>query len=662
MTGSGYLSMLSGPIDDQGGTLMFRSFVCRGCLLAIGILACQPGAASNRADPTGFERAGVIEGFYGPPWSHQDRIDVLRFMGRVGLNAYIYAPKDDPYHRERWREPYPAVALAQVRELVDTARASGVEFWYAISPGGSMVYADSAEYRALIRKIDAMAALGITRFGLFLDDVLYELLHDADRRAYANSAQAHADLANRLLADLRARSAELVLTPTTYTEAWGSREYLEELGRLVDPAVPFFWTGPDVASPTIARAHAERWLAMTGDRPLWLWDNYPVNDYARWRLFLGPLTGRSADLAQRVPAIFANPMNEAHASMIALATLAEYARNPAAYDPIRARRTAHRVLYGEAVADATTSLASVYGDYGWQPNVFEPLFILQDTIDVEAIGRSLDTLEAALTRLAGLESTGLASVRPLIEETRPFLERTRRRLRELEANPDYERRGALRVYRAVLDRYAAPAVARVKVDGRLGEWGGARWHALRTGAARANHNAEVAFGSGGDTLYVAVRVRDPAVDGRTGLHVGVGDHLLLVVDADPADEPYGLSSADPVIIVSQAGGDSAAYVGALKFEGFMSKWLADNENLTFGDFHLSSFPLPPPDAARGARYAVTTTTDGWVAEIALPTTGAAARLNLSVTDAGRPRRTVALARRNYAGNPATFVEVTLNRP
>ncbi len=60
-----------------------------------------PAGVGTPADPVGqgFQTRGVIEGFYGPPWSHQDRLDVLRFMGREGLNTYIYAPKDDPYHR-----------------------------------------------------------------------------------------------------------------------------------------------------------------------------------------------------------------------------------------------------------------------------------------------------------------------------------------------------------------------------------------------------------------------------------------------------------------------------------------------------------------------------------------------------------------------------------
>ena len=41
---------------------------------------------------------GTVEGFYGQPWSHADRIEQIHFYGRIKLNTYIYGPKDDPYH------------------------------------------------------------------------------------------------------------------------------------------------------------------------------------------------------------------------------------------------------------------------------------------------------------------------------------------------------------------------------------------------------------------------------------------------------------------------------------------------------------------------------------------------------------------------------------
>ena len=78
---------------------------------------------------------GLIEGFYGPPWSWAARAEVLRFGHERGLDLYLYGPKDDPLHRERWREPYPTAELDGFARLVadDTMQVG-----FAISPGLSI--------------------------------------------------------------------------------------------------------------------------------------------------------------------------------------------------------------------------------------------------------------------------------------------------------------------------------------------------------------------------------------------------------------------------------------------------------------------------------------------------------------------------------------------
>ena len=49
---------------------------------------------------------GFIEGYYGNPWSTQDRINLMTWGGYYKLNSYFYAPKDDPKHNAKWRELY----------------------------------------------------------------------------------------------------------------------------------------------------------------------------------------------------------------------------------------------------------------------------------------------------------------------------------------------------------------------------------------------------------------------------------------------------------------------------------------------------------------------------------------------------------------------------
>src|SRR5215212_10664414 len=103
---------------------------------------------------------GVIEGFYGRPWSHAERLDLIAFCGRHGLNTWVHAPKDDPFHRERWRDPYPAEELDRVAELVAAGARAGVEVVYAIAPGLSVCCSDPAEVVAFERKLEPLRAAG----------------------------------------------------------------------------------------------------------------------------------------------------------------------------------------------------------------------------------------------------------------------------------------------------------------------------------------------------------------------------------------------------------------------------------------------------------------------------------------------------------------------
>ena len=69
------------------------------CRLIIFALATIFIGGSAGAAPIPLR--GVVEGFYGTPWTFDDRSDIIEFCRQSNLNAYIYAPKDDPYHRDK---------------------------------------------------------------------------------------------------------------------------------------------------------------------------------------------------------------------------------------------------------------------------------------------------------------------------------------------------------------------------------------------------------------------------------------------------------------------------------------------------------------------------------------------------------------------------------
>ena len=122
---------------------------------------------------------GVVEGFYGEPWSHADRLAWFDRAGALGLDHYVYAPKDDPWHREEWREPYPADRLASLASLAAAAEQRGVRFVYAISPGLSMRYDDPEEHRTLAAKCRQLLGAGIHSVAL-----LFELIRHAGMLSY----------------------------------------------------------------------------------------------------------------------------------------------------------------------------------------------------------------------------------------------------------------------------------------------------------------------------------------------------------------------------------------------------------------------------------------------------------------------------------------------
>lgn len=281
-----------------------------------------------------FLHRGVVEGFYGTPWSHADRLWWLERLGRWGMNRYVHAPKDDPLQRAQWRDPYPPETLREFAQLVERGRAAGVEVGFAVSPGLSIEYASARDVAALCRKLGGFRELGARFFSLALDDVPARLVHEGDRRAFASLAEAHVALAHALREAL-GDDVMLWLVPTDYLGVEAT-DYLGELGAALDPAVEVGWTGRTVVSPTL-RGEEAALRAATLRRKLLVWDNVPVADGPmRPMLHLGPFVGRDPGLAEHASGFLLNPMQHARASAVTVATAAAWLRDPQAYDAERA--------------------------------------------------------------------------------------------------------------------------------------------------------------------------------------------------------------------------------------------------------------------------------------------------------------------------------------
>jgi len=296
---------------------------------------------------------GVIEGFYGPPWSFADRCTVIEFLAVRGMNAYVYAPKSDPKHRDRWRDRYDSSELADFRTLVEHAAQHDTRFGFALSPGLDIDYGGRRDQGLLVDKLAPMLDLGVDWLVLALDDI----------PTRPGLAVEQAQMAAWLLDALRRRRADVHLTvvPTEYV---GTRPtaYLESLADELPPEVDVMWTGPTVCSPVIRAADARAWASsLAGRRPL-LWDNYPVNDGTMVRsLHLGPYRGRTADLTDELDGVLCNPMLQAYASQVPLATAAAYLCDPEEYDPDASWSRAIAVV-GRSRAAALGAIATACAD------------------------------------------------------------------------------------------------------------------------------------------------------------------------------------------------------------------------------------------------------------------------------------------------------------
>ena len=83
-------------------------------------------AVTNHKHSPGFKTRGVIEGFYGTPWSHEQRLRGLAHFSDFGFNRYLLAPKDDPWHRYDWRSPLSEDFLNRVSDLIAQGRKNAI--------------------------------------------------------------------------------------------------------------------------------------------------------------------------------------------------------------------------------------------------------------------------------------------------------------------------------------------------------------------------------------------------------------------------------------------------------------------------------------------------------------------------------------------------------
>lgn len=304
---------------------------------------------------------GLVEGFFGTPWSWADRADYAGFLKAHGYRFYLYAPKADAHLRQRWREDWPPEIWAELARLRGVYREAGVMFGLGLTPYRLQTEYEERSAREIEDKVKRLDELEPDLLAILFDDV---------PGVCGDLARIQSEIAGRAFAASSAWG--FFFCPTYYADdpvferALGPRpqRYLEELGERLGRSVQIFWTGPAVCSAEYTEPHLAEVTLKLGRKPF-LWDNYPVNDGPRMckHLHLRAVTGRRPHLNRTAAGLAANPMNEAQLSKIPLATLPE-ALNSGCYDPDAAFRRAAAAVCGEELAAALGEDLALFHDRG----------------------------------------------------------------------------------------------------------------------------------------------------------------------------------------------------------------------------------------------------------------------------------------------------------
>jgi hyaluronoglucosaminidase len=266
-------------------------------------------------------RLGIIDGFFGRPWSWDERRHVVETLAPHGYNFYHYAPKSDPFLRRRWMEPHPLEEASQIKSFAGFCKGLGVSFGVGLSPYEAFNDFNQTLRSAFISRVEDLVSLDITELGIFFDDMHVTLPDLAERQIEITH------LARDVAPHLR-----INITPSFYSDdpvlerVFGTcpPNYLQDLGEGLDPDIDIYWTGEEVCAREISPGHLAKVIQLLQRKPL-LWDNYPVNDGPRMSQFLHlrGFTGRPAQNSAMLAGHAINPASQAILSCIPAITLAK---------------------------------------------------------------------------------------------------------------------------------------------------------------------------------------------------------------------------------------------------------------------------------------------------------------------------------------------------
>lgn len=287
-------------------------------------------------DYADVEFRGFIEGYYGNPWTVEDRAALMEFGGEIKMNIYFYAPKDDPKHSSKWRELYTQEELeTKIRPLAEAGNRSKCYYGYALHPfwAEGINYSDDAVYaqdlNVLKAKFEQAMSVGVRQIAVLADD--RGLPGVGVMRSYVRLMT---DLTNwvsspEMQAKYPGLKTSIPFCPNDYMGN-GSSEQIKTLTANLPASVPVIMTGGTIWGQ-VSHSFLNTYRQNTNSGTF-MWVNWPCSDKSKGSLTMGAHDiVLHNDLTQEdistLRGIMLNPMQQSEPSKAAIFQNADYAWN-----------------------------------------------------------------------------------------------------------------------------------------------------------------------------------------------------------------------------------------------------------------------------------------------------------------------------------------------
>lgn len=344
------------------------------------------------AEAPAFATRGLLEDSAAAAWSHNDRLDVLRWMGRVRLNRYYYAPA-----RQSLYTAFSEHELSRLRSLLRTARENFVELVCVIKPDVLSADSDTDHFVPLRARLKELTEAGVRHLALS-----FAVTNDLS----ATRASHNAELSRRAYEYLRSSLPQATLT-VLHQKTEHDDEYVKQLSAALPSDVLLVWSAADATTqqPELpVSLIPENWPAAT-----------------------------SSDKA--AAGIIVRPLQQAHIALLPLTICADRMWNPVAALPDEALTRATLLLYDTRTRAAMHLWAATFGSGESGRNVFAPLFTTSsEEINVPLIEQRIGELRAALNGIGITRERGL-----LRGELLSIVRQLEKALTRLQNDPAYEK-------------------------------------------------------------------------------------------------------------------------------------------------------------------------------------------------------------------------------